>query len=58
MVFISVFFIFFFYKKWIDLKNCKLIFKDIEKEEKIIFFIGVGYFILISCIFVSLGIVR
>lgn len=51
-------FFFFFNKKWFDLKNCKLIFKDIEKEEKIIFLIGVEYFILISCIFVSLGIVR
>lgn len=48
----------FFYKKWIDLKNCKPIFKDTEKEEKIIFFTGVGHFTSISCIPVSPGTVR
>lgn len=58
MVSTSALFIFFFYKKWIDLKNCKPIFKDTEKEEKIIFFTGVGHFTSISCIPVSPGTVR
>lgn len=50
--------LFFFNKKWFDLKNCKPIFKDTEKEEKIIFLTGVEYFTSISCIPVSPGTVR
>lgn len=40
------------------MKNCKPIFKDTEKEEKIIFLTGVEYFTSISCIPVSPGTVR
>lgn len=57
MLFLFFFFLF-FYKKLIDLKNCKLIFKDTEKEEKIIFFTGVGHFTSISCVPASPGTVR
>lgn len=58
MVSTSALFIFFFTRNELIWKNCKPIFKDTEKEEKIIFFTGVGHFTSISCIPVSPGTVR
>lgn len=50
--------LFSFNKKWFDLKNCKPIFKDTEKEGNIFFFTGVHHFTSISCVPVSPGTVR